>query len=126
VITEQPRSSIGPQHFQPFDRAYPKTLESLAEKVHTFYTGPRPQRQQNGRRMPRTGSDNRLSLGRGGPEPQWYGSMPRQRPGTNTTTDFRSSVSAAGVPPSSGRYSAGNIHALFKLKHSAVVERRVF
>ncbi|XP_035715111.1 rho GTPase-activating protein 100F isoform X3 [Folsomia candida] len=104
-ITEQPRSSIGPQHFQPFDRAYPKTLESLAEKVHTFYTGPRPQRQQNGRRMPRTGSDHRLSLGRGGPEPQWYGSMPRQRPGSTSVTDFRS-PQTAGMPPSA-RYSAG-------------------
>ena len=32
VITQQPKP--GPtQHFQPYDRAYPKTLESLAEKV---------------------------------------------------------------------------------------------
>jgi hypothetical protein len=105
VITEQPRSSVGPQHFQPFDRMYPKTLESLAEKVHTFYTGPRPQRQQNGRRnLPRTGSDHRLSLGRGGAEPQWYGSMPRQqRPGSAAAGDFRSS---SGLPQSA-RYSAG-------------------
>lgn len=29
VITEQPKA----QHFQPYDKAYPKTLESLAEKV---------------------------------------------------------------------------------------------
>jgi hypothetical protein len=104
VITEQPRSSIGPQHFQPFDRAYPKTLESLAEKVHTFYTGPRAPRQPNGRpRIPRTGSDHRISLSRTG-EPQWYGSMPRQRPGT----DFRTS----GLPPSA-RYPAGKMANFF-------------
>ncbi|CAB3385313.1 Hypothetical predicted protein [Cloeon dipterum] len=48
-ITTQPKPSMGQQHFQPFDRNYPKTLESLAEKstasyypyqVHTFYGGP--------------------------------------------------------------------------------------
>ncbi|GAB6026555.1 hypothetical protein CHUAL_012972 [Chamberlinius hualienensis] len=36
VIIEQPRKSRGEPH------AYPKTLESLAEKVHTFHPGPRP------------------------------------------------------------------------------------
>ncbi|XP_018575809.1 rho GTPase-activating protein 100F [Anoplophora glabripennis] len=34
VITEQPKSSM--QHFQPYERSYPNTLESLAEKVHSF------------------------------------------------------------------------------------------
>ncbi|KAG5876262.1 hypothetical protein JTB14_022285 [Gonioctena quinquepunctata] len=34
VITEQPKSSM--QHFQPYERNYPNTLESLAEKVHSF------------------------------------------------------------------------------------------
>ncbi|KAB0794796.1 hypothetical protein PPYR_11635 [Photinus pyralis] len=34
VITEQPKSNI--QHFQPYERNYPNTLESLAEKVHSF------------------------------------------------------------------------------------------
>lgn len=34
VITEQPKS--GQQHFQPYERSYPNTLESLAEKVHSF------------------------------------------------------------------------------------------
>ncbi|KAJ8964175.1 hypothetical protein NQ317_009252, partial [Molorchus minor] len=34
VITEQPKSSM--QHFQPYERGYPNTLESLAEKVHSF------------------------------------------------------------------------------------------
>jgi hypothetical protein len=33
VITEQPKPSSTPQHFQPYERGYPKTLESLAEKV---------------------------------------------------------------------------------------------
>ncbi|XP_050597425.1 rho GTPase-activating protein 100F isoform X1 [Bombus affinis] len=43
VITHQPKPSTT-QHFQPYERGYPKTLESLAEKdftkVHSFYTGP--------------------------------------------------------------------------------------
>ncbi|XP_017778352.1 PREDICTED: rho GTPase-activating protein 100F isoform X6 [Nicrophorus vespilloides] len=34
VITEQPKSNM--QHFQPYERSYPNTLESLAEKVHSF------------------------------------------------------------------------------------------
>ncbi|KAK9722430.1 PDZ domain [Popillia japonica] len=34
VITEQPKSSM--QHFTPYERSYPNTLESLAEKVHSF------------------------------------------------------------------------------------------
>ena len=33
VVPEQPKAG-GPQHFQPYDRGYPKTLESLAEKVY--------------------------------------------------------------------------------------------
>jgi len=32
VYSDQSKSGT-PQHFQPYDRAYPKTLESLAEKV---------------------------------------------------------------------------------------------
>lgn len=32
VITQQPKPS-STQHFQPYERGYPKTLESLAEKV---------------------------------------------------------------------------------------------
>jgi len=106
VITEQPRSSIVPQHFQPFDRAYPKTLESLAEKVHTFHTGPRPSKQNGpGRmRMPRTGSDHRITLGRAGDQQNWYGSMPRQR----TTPDYGGRP--GGLPgglPHSARYTPG-------------------
>ncbi|XP_076053932.1 rho GTPase activating protein at 100F isoform X3 [Oratosquilla oratoria] len=41
VITEQPRS-LHQQHFTPYERSYPKTLESLAERVHSFYGPPRP------------------------------------------------------------------------------------
>ncbi|XP_031370864.1 rho GTPase-activating protein 100F [Apis dorsata] len=52
VITHQPKPSTT-QHFQPYERGYPKTLESLAEKdftkVHSFYTG--PVMPSNGRRM---------------------------------------------------------------------------
>ncbi|CAL1682157.1 unnamed protein product [Lasius platythorax] len=49
VITHQPKPS-STQHFQPYERGYPKTLESLAEKVHPFYTGPMMP-SSNGRRM---------------------------------------------------------------------------
>ncbi|GBP70494.1 Rho GTPase-activating protein 100F [Eumeta japonica] len=41
VITEQPKSSV--THFVPYERSYPNTLESLAEKVHSFYP-PEPSR----------------------------------------------------------------------------------
>ncbi|XP_063988944.1 rho GTPase-activating protein 100F isoform X2 [Diachasmimorpha longicaudata] len=54
VITNQPKPS-STQHFQPYERGYPKTLESLAEKVHSFYTGPV---------MPTNGS-RRMSAGTG-------------------------------------------------------------
>ncbi|XP_071555178.1 rho GTPase-activating protein 100F isoform X2 [Temnothorax nylanderi] len=49
VITHQPKPS-STQHFQPYERGYPKTLESLAEKVHPFYTGPMMP-SNGGRRM---------------------------------------------------------------------------
>ncbi|CAG7717038.1 unnamed protein product [Allacma fusca] len=114
VITEQPRSIV-PAHFQPFDRAYPKTLESLAEKVHTFYTGPRPVRHHGphgpGRsslRMPRTGSDHRLSIS--SREHNWYGSMPRQRTGDYRSLTLQQPLtpsSQAQAQPLSARYSTG-------------------
>lgn len=68
ISNEQPKS----QHFQSFDKAYPKTLESLAEKVHPFCPGGQ---SSTGRRMsdtntqqqyrrrnniPRSGSDQYL------------------------------------------------------------------
>lgn len=68
VSNEKPK----PQHFQPFDKAYPKTLESLAEKVHPFCpgggqssTGRRmsattTQQQYRRNNMPRSGSDQYL------------------------------------------------------------------
>ncbi|KAK6639819.1 hypothetical protein RUM43_008094 [Polyplax serrata] len=75
VITEQPK----PQHFTPYDRQYPKTLESLAEKVHAFYPagtldnrrgspaysslgagGSHDIRRVGNRIMPRSGSDQHL------------------------------------------------------------------
>lgn len=60
-----------PQHFQPFDKAYPKTLESLAEKVHPFCPGGQSstgrrmsatttQQQYRRNNMPRSGSDQYL------------------------------------------------------------------
>lgn len=48
VSNEQPPK---PQHFQSFDKAYPKTLESLAEKVHPFCPGGQ---SSTGRRMSAT------------------------------------------------------------------------
>ena len=41
VITEQPRQRHPPPFYQ-YDRSYPKTLESLAERIHSFYGPPRP------------------------------------------------------------------------------------
>ena len=41
VITEQPRQRMHPNFYQ-YDRSYPKTLESLAERIHSFYGPPRP------------------------------------------------------------------------------------
>ncbi|KAA0197912.1 hypothetical protein HAZT_HAZT006162 [Hyalella azteca] len=39
VITEQPRPRHHPNFYQ-YDRSYPKTLESLAERIHSFYGAP--------------------------------------------------------------------------------------
>lgn len=46
VITEQPRQRPHPNFYQ-YDRSYPKTLESLAERIHSFYGPPRPPGQQS-------------------------------------------------------------------------------
>ncbi|XP_068630520.1 rho GTPase-activating protein 100F [Battus philenor] len=57
VITEQPKSQAA--HFVPYERSYPNTLESLAEKVHSFY----PQDSGStrfGARVPRSGSEQQL------------------------------------------------------------------
>ncbi|CAG4941587.1 unnamed protein product [Parnassius apollo] len=57
VITEQPKSTT--THFVPYERSYPNTLESLAEKVHSFY----PQDGAStrfGARVPRSGSEQQL------------------------------------------------------------------
>ncbi|XP_066582839.1 rho GTPase-activating protein 100F isoform X2 [Prorops nasuta] len=61
VITHQPKPSSTP-HFQPYERGYPKTLESLAEKVHSFYTG--PMMAPNGRRVSAAASTAIQSVGR--------------------------------------------------------------
>ncbi|XP_057330455.1 rho GTPase-activating protein 100F isoform X3 [Microplitis mediator] len=61
IITHQPKPSTT-QHFQPYERGYPKTLESLAEKVHSFYTS--PMMPNGNRRMSAGGiqsAGNRLS-----------------------------------------------------------------
>ncbi|XP_046960780.1 rho GTPase-activating protein 100F isoform X2 [Vanessa cardui] len=56
VITEQPKSSA--THFVPYERSYPNTLESLAEKVHSFY--PESGSTRFGGRVPRSGSEQQL------------------------------------------------------------------
>ncbi|KAJ0179749.1 hypothetical protein K1T71_004340 [Dendrolimus kikuchii] len=58
VITEQPKSSTT-THFVPYERSYPNTLESLAEKVHSFYP-PESSSTRFGGRVPRSGSEQQL------------------------------------------------------------------
>ncbi|XP_023245907.1 rho GTPase-activating protein 100F [Copidosoma floridanum] len=65
VITQQPKPG-STQHFQPYERGYPKTLESLAEKdftkVHSFYP---PTMASNGtRRMSAGPGMQTATLGR--------------------------------------------------------------
>nr|XP_022901386.1 rho GTPase-activating protein 100F isoform X5 [Onthophagus taurus] len=50
VITEQPKSNI--QHFQPYEKNYPNTLESLAEKVHSFGLPPNRRMSAGGQPLP--------------------------------------------------------------------------
>ncbi|XP_069354599.1 rho GTPase-activating protein 100F isoform X6 [Maniola hyperantus] len=57
VITEQPKSQA--THFVPYERSYPNTLESLAEKVHSFYPSDSPSMRFGGR-VPRSGSEQQL------------------------------------------------------------------
>ncbi|XP_064292110.1 rho GTPase-activating protein 100F isoform X4 [Plodia interpunctella] len=91
VITEQPKSST--THFVPYERTYPNTLESLAEKVHSLYPGDTGSSRFGGR-VPRSGSEQQL-------------------PRAETHSDFgrhsllRSSLkaSAAGPGASSLRYN---------------------
>ncbi|XP_004931977.2 rho GTPase-activating protein 100F isoform X1 [Bombyx mori] len=57
VITEQPKSSA--THFVPYERSYPNTLDSLAEKVHSYYP-PESGSTRFGGRVPRSGSEQQL------------------------------------------------------------------
>ncbi|XP_023942294.1 rho GTPase-activating protein 100F isoform X1 [Bicyclus anynana] len=57
VITEQPKSQA--THFVPYERSYPNTLESLAEKVHSFYPSESGSSRFGGR-VPRSGSEQQL------------------------------------------------------------------
>ncbi|KOB77807.1 putative rho-gtpase-activating protein [Operophtera brumata] len=56
VITEQPKSSA--THYVPYERSYPNTLDSLAEKVHSYY--PQEGSTRFGGRVPRSGSEQQL------------------------------------------------------------------
>ncbi|KAJ2938261.1 hypothetical protein O0L34_g17602 [Tuta absoluta] len=59
VITEQPKSST--THFVPYERSYPNALESLAEKVHSYYpSDTTPGSTRFGGRVPRSGSEQQL------------------------------------------------------------------
>ncbi|XP_050557390.1 rho GTPase-activating protein 100F isoform X8 [Spodoptera frugiperda] len=60
VITEQPKSQA--THFVPYERSYPNTLDSLAEKVHSFYPADsgRYDSTRFGGRVPRSGSEQQL------------------------------------------------------------------
>ena len=65
VITEQPRPQQ--QHFTPYERTYPKTLESLAERIHSFYGPTRQDGTPMGRGglgEPSYGTLGRSSIGR--------------------------------------------------------------
>ncbi|XP_026751284.1 rho GTPase-activating protein 100F isoform X2 [Galleria mellonella] len=57
VITEQPKSAA--THFVPYERSYPNTLESLAEKVHSLYPTDSGSTRFGGR-VPRSGSEQQL------------------------------------------------------------------
>ncbi|XP_059052392.1 rho GTPase-activating protein 100F isoform X2 [Achroia grisella] len=57
VITEQPKSAA--THFVPYERSYPNTLESLAEKVHSLYPADSGSTRFGGR-VPRSGSEQQL------------------------------------------------------------------
>ncbi|XP_026328277.1 rho GTPase-activating protein 100F isoform X2 [Hyposmocoma kahamanoa] len=67
VITEQPKSSA--THFVPYERSYPNTLDSLAEKVHSYYPSDTGSDGYHwlphfstrfGGRVPRSGSEQQL------------------------------------------------------------------
>ncbi|XP_049866316.1 rho GTPase-activating protein 100F [Pectinophora gossypiella] len=57
VITEQPKSST--THFVPYERSYPSAMESLAEKVHSYYPSETGSTRFGGR-VPRSGSEQQL------------------------------------------------------------------
>ncbi|XP_045134563.1 rho GTPase-activating protein 100F-like isoform X3 [Portunus trituberculatus] len=78
VITEQPRPQHQ-QHFTPYERSYPKTLESLAERVHAFYGSA----ADDGMGPPPLGvGDLAVSVRQGRPhEPPMYGTLGRSSVG---------------------------------------------
>ncbi|XP_050536599.1 rho GTPase-activating protein 100F-like isoform X2 [Daktulosphaira vitifoliae] len=113
IVSEQTK----PQHFQPFDKAYPKTLESLAEKVHPFCpggssTGRRmsattAQQQQRRNNLPRSGSDQYL------PRSEYdYGNRPYRQSQTLMRSGFRSSAGAGSSSRLVSQYSQGSSRTL--------------
>lgn len=114
VITEQPRPQQQ-QHFTPYERSYPKTLESLAERVHSFY-GPPPGElvdpalmvgQAQGRQMrpqepPMYGTLGRSSVGR----PRLARTLSDQR---LPATERESLSDYEGTGPSARRHKAATL-----------------
>ncbi|XP_050435790.1 rho GTPase-activating protein 100F-like isoform X2 [Adelges cooleyi] len=112
IVNEQPK----PQHFQPYDKAYPKTLESLAEKVHPFCPGgsstgrrmsattsqQQQQQQQRRNNLPRSGSDQYL------PKSEYdYGNRPYRQSQTLMRSGLRSSAGAGSSSRLISQYSQG-------------------
>ncbi|XP_060853479.1 rho GTPase-activating protein 100F-like isoform X1 [Rhopalosiphum padi] len=114
VSNEQPKS----QHFQPFDKAYPKTLESLAEKVHPFCPGGQSstgrrmsatttQQQYRRNNIPRSGSDQYL------PRSEYdYGNRPYRQSQTLMRSGLRSSAGAGSGTRLVSQYSQGSSRTL--------------
>ncbi|XP_025417421.1 rho GTPase-activating protein 100F-like isoform X2 [Sipha flava] len=110
--------SSKPQHFQPFDKAYPKTLESLAEKVHPFCPGGQSssgrrmsatttQQQYRRNNIPRSGSDQYL------PRSEYdYGSRPYRQSQTLMRSGLRSSTGAGSSTRLVSQYSQGSSRTL--------------
>uniref|UniRef100_A0A8D9BH80 Rho GTPase-activating protein 100F n=1 Tax=Cacopsylla melanoneura TaxID=428564 RepID=A0A8D9BH80_9HEMI len=113
VITEQPKSSH--QHYQnSYEKTYPKTLESLAEKVHPFNPGGSSY-STTPRRMSATTSSSRISSLYGSRTGTGKGLIPRSGsdqhlprveydfgpPRQQTQTLLRSSMKS-GAPASTG------------------------
>ncbi|XP_071544863.1 rho GTPase-activating protein 100F isoform X4 [Panulirus ornatus] len=129
VITEQPRPQQQ-QHFTPYERSYPKTLESLAERVHPFYGPPGgeageppllgvPQvqgRQVRPQEPPMYGTLGRASVGR----PKLARTLSDQR---LPATERESLSDYEGTGPSARRHKALQYPSGAQVSDRATLER---